>query len=158
MIYLIDGYNLLFSSIQTSNDFRSQREDLIFYLQKNFASKALSGLLIFDGSHKRDEESGRNYQSPLEIIYTPKGQTADCFILEKIELTKNRKAITVITNDAGLKRQARAFGAHVQGSDAFIEWIQKKTPTKEKEFKESPKNIEKLLKIFEDRFREDKET
>jgi uncharacterized protein len=157
VIYLIDGYNLLFSSIQSSKDFRSQREELILYLQNKFASKGLSGLLIFDGSHRREEESGRNYTSPLEIIYSPKGQTADSFILEKIELTKNRKAITVITNDAGLIRQARGFGANVQGSDTFIKSLHKNAPKKEKEFRESPKNIEKLLKIFEERFREDKE-
>lgn len=109
-------------------------------------------MLVFDGFHRGDEESGRGYESPLEIVFTPKGLNADSFILEKITLTKNRKDIRVVTNDAGLTRQARSLGAHVQKNQAFVDYLKaKKKTAPEKNTVDSAKNKERLQKIFEDR-------
>jgi predicted RNA-binding protein with PIN domain len=155
--YILDGYNILFHHIDSPKAFADQREDLIHYLQMRFALLGLKGLLIFDGSHRREEISGRAYRSPLEIVYTPKGQNADSYILEQIELAKNPKDITLVTNDAGLKRQARALRAHVQSNKDFIIFLKQTHPKKEKHIQETPKNMERLLKIFEDRFRQKEE-
>lgn len=157
MNYILDGYNILFQLIESPKTFSNQREDLIQYLQLRFAALKLQGLLIFDGSHRRDEISGRTYRSPLEIVYTPKGQNADSYILELIELAKNPKDITLVTNDSGLKRAARSLRAHVQSNENFIVFLSKSSPKKEKCSQESPKNIERLLKIFESRFHREEE-
>ena len=151
MKYLIDGYNLLFTSMGSSKEFATQRQDLIHYLQMRFAALGLNGMLIFDGSHRREEESGRSYQSPLEIIYTPKGQNADSFMIEHIECAKNPKDMTLVSNDAGLRRQARSLGAHVQTNQDFVTFLHKPSHTVkgEKPQMETPKNIERLLKLFE---------
>ncbi len=151
MLYLIDGYNVLFSYLDSKKKFANQRALLIQYFQEKFALLHLSGLLVFDGSHKRDEESGLGYKSPLEIAYTPKGQNADSYIVEKLTLSKNPKEITVVTNDKGLERHARAQKAHVQTSQSFIQFLEKKSQkkTKEKNFKETPFHLNRLLKIFE---------
>lgn len=125
---------------------------MIQYLKDLFEKLDLGGLLIFDGSHKRDEESGRGYQSPLEIIYTPKGLSADLYILEILECQNNKRAVTLVTNDEGLKRQARALGVNVKSCEDFIHFLERKKP-KQKSFeviKESKHNFERLLKIFED--------
>lgn len=154
MHYLIDGYNVLFS-LEDAINLQRGREDLIEFLSLKFRSLNLSGVLVFDGSHRRDEESGRNYASPLEIAFSPRGQNADSYIVEQIEREKNPKDVTVITNDTGLKRRARALGAHVQSTKAFLRFLEKKSTKEPKEkdsFKESPKNLERLLQIFEDRF------
>ncbi len=108
-------------------------------------------MLVFDGFHRGNEESGRGYESPLEIVFTPKGQSADAFILEKVELTKNRKDVRVVTNDEGLTRQARSLGAQVQTNHAFVKYLaSKKKILPEKKSVDTPKNKERLQKIFED--------
>lgn len=156
MHYLLDGYNILFTCLDDSKDFSKTRASLISYLQKSFKSLKLSGLLVFDGFHRQDEESGRGYESPLEIMYSPKGQTADSFIVEQISLSKNPKDVKVVTNDAGLTRRARSLGAHVQKNHEFLKVLEKgkKKGNNEKDVAESPRAKDRLQKIFEDRYRD----
>lgn len=153
MIYIVDGYNLLFFVLESKHDFATQRQSLINYLQKRFSSLHLKGMLIFDGAHRKEEESGLSYKSPLEIVYTPKGQNADSFIVEILSLSKNPKQITVVTNDKGLTRHARSMHAPVLTNQAFIQFLQKKgqKSVREKNIADSPKNIERLQNIFESR-------
>ena len=129
---------------------------MIHYFQTCFSDLELSGFLIFDGSHKKDEQSGKVYKSPLEITYTPQGQTADCYILEMISYQKNKKSITLVTNDSGLKRQARGYGVKVLSCEHFIDFLErkKKPSSSVKEVKDSPHQIQRLLQIFEKKFQD----
>ncbi len=149
-MYLLDGYNLIFSLFQEEGSISKKREQLVSDLQKMFRKLQLKGVLVFDGAHRREEESGRGYQSPLEIVYTPKGQTADSAILEILTLSSNPKEITLVTRDKGLIRQARAKGCHVQSPQQFVQFLEKRKqkPQEEKQVKETKQNIERLLKIF----------
>jgi predicted RNA-binding protein with PIN domain len=156
MRYLIDGYNLIFSQIESKESLQTLRQRVIQELQKLFAKKGISGTLVFDGAHRRDEESGLSYSSPLTIAYAPKGQSADEYILERVETSKRPKELTVVTNDKGLIRHAKAAGACVMGNQDFLFWLhKKKTRKKAIEPKETKANFERLLKIFEQRFLED---
>ncbi len=128
------------------------------WVKREFKRMSLHGIIVFDGSHRRDEESGLSYPSPMELAFTPKGQSADENILEKIEALKNRKNATVVTNDLGLKRQASAFGAKTMSNDEFLEWLLKravKKKVKRLPIKDSPREIERLTKIFEERLLKD---
>lgn len=152
MYYMIDGYNLIFSLIESKDSLQALRQKIILALQKKFAAKKISGMLVFDGAHRRDEESGLSYSSPLTIAYAPKGVTADQYIVEQIELAKNPKLITVVTNDRGLASHAKSAGAKVQGNNPFIRWLHKRKKKAEApEPKETAHNIDRLLKIFEKR-------
>lgn len=156
MYYLIDGYNLIFSLIESKESLQTLRQKVIRSLQKQFAKRGISGTLVFDGAHRRDEESGLSYSSPLIIAYAPKGQSADDYIVEWIEAAKNPKQITVVTNDRGLAMHAKSHGAKAQSNDLFIDWLRKrKKKGKETEPKDSQQNIERLLKIFEEKLKEE---
>ena len=120
MYYLIDGYNRIFSMIESKDSLQTLRVKIIAALQKRFTVKKIHGMLVFDGAHRRDEESGLTYSSPLIIAYAPKGQTADEYIVQQIQLAKNSKLITVITNDKGLARHAKYEEENGQGNRAFI--------------------------------------
>lgn len=157
-MYFIDGYNLIFSLIHTKENLQVMRQKVILYLQKKFAARHISGLLVFDGTHRRGEESGLSYPSPLIVAYAPKGQSADEYIVEQIEIAKGPKTITVVTNDRGLAMHAKSFGAKVQNNEAFIQWLKKKKTHKSMtEPKETEENIKRLEKIFEERLRRDLE-
>jgi len=154
MYYLIDGYNLIFSLIESKEKLQTLRKQVIQALQKQFARRKISGMLVFDGSHRRDEESGLSYSSPLIVAYAPKGQSADEYIVESIEVSKNPKQIIVVTNDKGLARHAKSAGAQVQLNHEFIQWLQKrKRLTSTVEPKETKQNIDRLLKVFEERLK-----
>lgn len=156
MIYLLDGYNILFFYENSKSSFTNTRNNLIFSLQNKFKELHLTGCLIFDGAHRRDEESGRTYSNPLEIIYTPKGQNADSYIIERIRMMKNPKEVTLVTNDQGLIRQANACKAHVQSVEKFFHFLERKSkkPRDTKTEKETPHNLARLLKIFLSRLEE----
>jgi predicted RNA-binding protein with PIN domain len=158
MYYLIDGYNLIFSLIESKESLQTIRSQVIQTLKKQFAQRKIAGMLVFDGAHRREEESGLSYPSPLVVAYAPKGQSADSYIVEKIEIAPNPKLITVITNDKGLHRHAKSAGAKVQENEEFIQWLKKRKKTdSKKEPKETKQNIDRLLKIFEERFEKGEE-
>jgi predicted RNA-binding protein with PIN domain len=158
MTYYIDGYNLLFRLVDSRISLQKQRLSIIRFLQKQFVHFKNKGLLIFDGAHRSDEESGRSYPSPLEVVYTPRGQSADAYILEKLESIKKTSSITVVSDDNHLTRSARALGAHAQSNVAFLNFLEKKrsqrTEKKIKEPVDSKQNIDRLLKIFEKRLKD----
>ena len=153
MIYLIDGYNLLF--LFTSKDsLKKQRNLLIEKIQKLFCEKNLLGILVFDGANRENEESGFAYASPLEIVYTPKRKSADEWIVDKIESSKKRSDFIVVTDDAGLKKNVRHLGANVMSREDFLLFIFKQKSLQDlskKEVKESSRSFERLLKIFTER-------
>jgi predicted RNA-binding protein with PIN domain len=158
MYFFIDGYNLLFHEIEERSSLQKSREKLIDQLHQAFSELHLKGTVVFDGSRRRDEESGLSYQSPLEIVYAPKGQSADAYIVEQLELTENRKTITVVTNDKGLTRHAKAARTHTLTNRAFLNWLIEKAEakkTKRRTPKESPQQVERLTKIFEQRLLDD---
>ena len=158
MIYYVDGYNLLFRLADSRTSLRKQRTSIIRFLQNQFVHLKSKGLLIFDGAHRPDEESGLSYPSPMELAFTPKGQSADENILDRVEMLSNRKNATVVTNDQGLKRQAGAFGAKTMSNDAFLKWLLKRASKKKAKrlpAKDSPQQIERLTKIFEEKLKKD---
>lgn len=158
MYYYIDGYNLIFSLIDSKESLQTLRQKVIRSLQKQFSNRKISGTIVFDGAHRRDEESGLSYSSPLIIAYAAKGQTADSYIVEQIELSPNPKEITVVTNDKGLSLHAKSAGAKAQNNDLFIAWLyKKKKKGKSIEPKETQSNIDRLLKIFEERLKNDED-
>lgn len=158
MLYILDGYNLLFTLTESAQPLAQQRQKIIHFLQKKFASFRMDGILVFDGRVRQGEESGRSYPSPLEVIYTPKGQSADQFIIERIESSQNPRQITVVTNDRGLIANSRPFGTKVISNAEFIEWLlsrKKKNPEQKAHIADSKQNIERLLIIFEKRLNEE---
>lgn len=156
MYFFIDGYNLLFTALESKLPLQKQRNHFVVWMQSEFTNGKLQGTIVFDGAHRREEESGLSYPSPLIVAYTPKGQSADEYIVEQLEATQNCKIITVVTNDAGLKRHARAAGAKTQSNSDFLEWLikrAKKKRPKNRPFRETDHQISRLAQIFEERFK-----
>ena len=158
MIYLIDGYNLLFRLFHSEKKFEAQREVIIDFIQEKASLLNIYMHLIFDGYKQNQELSNISYFDNLKVIYTSKGQTADDYILEQIFLSKTPAEILVITSDNTLKRKAKEMHAQTKSIDSFISWLSKKESLIKKSmyldednYLDTQKNIERLLKIFEDK-------
>ena len=150
-MYFLDGYNLLFTCFHSNHPLSSQRDAFIKWLQERFSSRRIQGALIFDGDRNRKGESGRTYSSPLEIIYTSHHESADAYILEKLEGNARRSEITVVTNDRHLSRGVRALGTKTLKNEAFLAWLQEKAlnpPDEKPNFKETDRHFQRLLKLW----------
>ncbi len=121
----------------------------------------MKGTVVFDGSHQPDEQSGLSYKSPLVIAYSHQGQTADQYILEKLEVAKTPSELTIVTNDKGLSMHARNYGAKSMTIPEFLAQIKKKHHQKKGVVAEkkpsaiSERELNRLLKIFEERLDEE---
>lgn len=144
MHYFIDGYNLYFRLPDKKRSLEEGRSQIIAALK----SVKLSLTIVFDGG--QDDRPERAYKGALAIVYTAKGQSADSYILDEISWVKNPKNYTVVTSDKKLAAEARASGACSQTIAAFLTLLEKKhaVKTAEKPFKDSTKNLERLLKLF----------
>lgn len=152
MHYWIDGYNLLFYLPKTLGSFEEKRRFLITQIEKQVELLSLSVTIVFDASDPAQNHDTRMHLHSLEIIYTHPGKSADDAILEAVELSKTPSQISVVTSDKGLSTKAKALGAKILPLSEFFLFLQKKqkrkTSTKSFSFKDSPWEIERLLKIF----------
>jgi predicted RNA-binding protein with PIN domain len=159
MYFLIDGYNLLFSFLADRTSFEVQREGLLIWMQKQFDDLNLTGIVVFDGGHQMPYECEISYQSPLEIAYTPKGQTADAYIVERLSYFSNTgtQTASVVTNDKGLIGHCRTYSPQMMSNESFVQWLMKKSKkiqvSKKKVLKESSFQVDRLTRIFEEKLR-----
>jgi predicted RNA-binding protein with PIN domain len=157
VFYFLDGYNILFNLTDSDSSLSTQRQKIIHFFRRRFALFKIEGMLVFDGRVRRGEESGRAYSRSLEVIYTPKGQSADHYIISCIEISEKPRQITVVTNDRGLIANAKSLGTKAIGNEEFIQWLlnRKKKPVAVKpEIADTKQNIQRLLAIFEKRLYE----
>ncbi|MES2199491.1 MAG: NYN domain-containing protein [Chlamydiota bacterium] len=158
MQYWIDGYNLLFRIPHLQGSLEEKRKQLILDLNDLAKKSKLSFVLVFDANDKdRSLDSRSNYDA-LEIIYTTSKKTADEAILERVEAVRHPATVCVVSSDKGLTSQVRALGAQVLSLSEFCLFLDKKRMKKQNlrigsECQDSPKEMDRLLKIFEDRFR-----
>lgn len=156
MQYWIDGYNLLFRIPHLQGSLEEKRRKLILDLNSLAKKSQLCFVLIFDANDKERSLDSRSNFDSLEIIYTTSKKTADEAILEKVSTVRHPATICVVSSDKGLTSQVRYLGAQVLSLSEFCFFLDKKQWKKKKlraeiECQESPKEMDRLLKIFEER-------
>ncbi|NGX28783.1 MAG: hypothetical protein K940chlam1_00970 [Candidatus Anoxychlamydiales bacterium] len=163
MLYLIDGYNLLFRFFHSEKKLETQRNLAIKFLQEKTSLLKINAHLIFDAHNQDIETPSFTSSKTLKIIYTPKGQTADDYILERIFLSKTPSQIMVITSDRSLQNKAKDLNARTQSIDDFIDQLYlnetkaKKAHRKleEETLQDTKYDIQRLLKIFEEKLKDE---
>lgn len=155
MHYLVDGYNLLFF-LKKSDPFQKNRDFLIDSLNELAKNQRSAITLVFDGDYEWGDQSGLAYFSHLLVAFSPKNQTADEYILEKISYSSTPSLYTVVSEDQGLLRSAKSLSARTKSIESFLHWLKKcnKTSDEEKPQKENEIHLERLRKIFEKRLQD----
>ena len=159
MYFLIDGYNLLFRIHGASGQsLEKRRESLIETLNQELVSFKGNISVVFDSSEQiRDFPQSAKLKN-LDVVYAPKGQTADAYIIELAEQCRSPKMVTVVTSDGGLARQCQHIGTQTVSIEEFIAYVikkRKKSPKDKPVYKESNAEIERLIKIFEEKLKGD---
>ncbi|MBS0628705.1 MAG: NYN domain-containing protein [Verrucomicrobia bacterium] len=157
MSFLIDGYNFLFRiEGLKKGSLKKRRIHFIQILDQELSCFKASVFIIFDSSQQLHPYAQCAHYEHLDVLYSPKGQSADEYILELISISRTPKTLTVITSDTGLARQCHAMGAHTLSIEDFMLLVVrkgKKGICRPLCFQESPAEMERLLKEFEKRLR-----
>jgi predicted RNA-binding protein with PIN domain len=124
-------------------------------LQNHFYNSRNKVILVFDGHGKN--KSLKNIEVKFASTdITPTYDDADKLIKSIIDRSRNKKLLTIITSDNGIKLYARDSGCNVWSSRSFWSELKRKKTRKEdllRESNEKPQvvtkgEIEYLLKEF----------
>ena len=147
MHVFIDGYNAIFSSHEPDIDLKEARELFLKQL-KTIKSLSKNTTVVFDA---KNLHFSKIESDSLVVVYTEKNQSADTYILEQIELTKQKGQILVVSNDRELKQKAQTLGAKTQSFSKFYKSLRNKTSKKEEKPTSHPHELGRYLNIFEKR-------
>ncbi len=157
MHYWIDGYNLLFRITKNYREMKENERKLLLALNRSMILLKYQVTIVLDGREKDPAEALRKNLDSLTLIYTPHHQTADDYIIQAITHSSSQE--TVVSSDMELLRKAKQLGAHTLTVEKFLSQIvkqkKKKSPAPPKEIQETDSNLQRLLKIFEDKLREE---
>jgi predicted RNA-binding protein with PIN domain len=139
MHYLIDGYNLLFRSVDVDKrSLQSSRIAMVRNINEHVADLGLDVTVIFD-SKVNSSEISRGHYDHLQIIFTYSGVSADDYILQWVERSPRPNFETVVTSDKDLALKARHLGAKTVPISTFVQWLNKKgAKQKKKSFEFRP--------------------
>jgi predicted RNA-binding protein with PIN domain len=127
---IIDGYNLLWSIQNRSEDFESISDvQLCRIVSRYLKLTREKGQIVFDGIGPPDK-SGFNNVSNLEIFFSGLAADADTVIENKIRANTAPKRLTVVSSDQRLRKAAQARKAISVKSEVFWDNIQKQLSRK----------------------------
>lgn len=158
MHYWLDGYNLLFRLTKNYKALRQNERKILLALNEAIVRLGYLVTVILDGREKDPPEALRRNLGSLALIYTPIHQTADEYILEMIGEAAHPGEQTVVSSDLELLGKAKQKGAKGMTVEQFLAKLTKKKKRVEegdKEFKETEKHLQRLLKIFEEKLEEE---
>jgi predicted RNA-binding protein with PIN domain len=132
MPFIIDGYNLLHSIHQTSEDWDSVGDiRLCHIVSRYFKLIDEKGVIVFDGKGPPDKNRFENIER-LEVLFTGLKTDADTVIENKIQSNSAPKNLTIISSDRRIRRAARMRKAISLKSEEFWESICKRLRNKRK--------------------------
>ncbi len=131
MLYLIDGYNLLFRFKTKKESLQTARDFLLHSLGRLIKDYELKATIVFDSSfdlaHLFPSKSER---PPLEVIFCPKGMSADDYLIEMIGYQSKKIALTLVTSDRELKQRAKEYRIPVLSIEALMDTFSAKARAK----------------------------
>ncbi|MBI4719633.1 MAG: NYN domain-containing protein [Chitinivibrionia bacterium] len=138
---LIDGYNVIHADDAMRRllepDSERARAELVERLGRYVQRKQMQVTIVFDGTG-RMLDSASILPGKLQIVFSRGNQTADELIVSMLEDAANPREFVVVTSDnAGIGKAARALGASVMSSNAFLERLSPRSGHR-KELEEKP--------------------
>lgn len=159
--YWVDGYNLLFRIEKSYLSLKANKQKFLLTLANIAQTFNYSITVVFDGKQKNQIDAHQENLGCLALVYTASEQTADDYILERLQEKKHLSTQIVVSSDLKLLKKVHSLGARTQTIEAFLNQIAKKKQ-KTKSLSSSLKNqsdsyfeIERLKKIFENKLNQE---
>jgi predicted RNA-binding protein with PIN domain len=132
MPFIIDGYNLLHSIDQTSEDWDAVGDiRLCHIISRYFHLIDAKGVIVFDGKGPPEKSRFENIER-LEVLFTGLKTDADTVIENKIQSNSAPKNLTIVSSDRRIRRAARMRKATSLKSEEFWEAACKRLKQKRK--------------------------
>ncbi len=136
MIYLVDGYNVIFSAGLRREELAESRELLYKFAERYKPDRII---IVFDG------KLGVCGDKPSMAVFT-KGISADEYIKNYVRNSKKPGEIVVVTNDRAVISYVKNFGAKTMSPWKFIQGPLRKKGEKELSEMEEEKLKKELLR------------
>lgn len=140
MHYFIDGYNLLFRLLHGSENLQSQREAIIYDLNRKISLVKIDVSIVFDSTFQMGGRTRTHYDQ-LEILFTAEGETADEYIMDEIKNHAHPQQETVVTSDKKLAWRVRNRSAHTETVEEFILWLNRAYKNKLRQLKKEKHKV-----------------
>jgi predicted RNA-binding protein with PIN domain len=150
--YIIDGYNLLHAVPSLKNmltrDAVGAREQLVALIARQTIKRKFRCTVVFDGTPQSGAPPPAQH-SPVHVVHSG-GASADSYIRNMIEKSKQRAGLVVVSSDHEILNHARACSCTTYTSKFFSLWLfENEDAGEEKEQASLSKNeVEAWLKIF----------
>lgn len=112
---LVDGYNIINAwsalALFKEEDMEHAREKLIELLSSYQMYKGIKLILVFDAHLVKGGLESRTFNSPVEVVFTREGETADSFIERLVYELSEKCKLTVATSDWEEQRIVLGKGA-----------------------------------------------
>ena len=142
MLYIIDGYNLMFKKLRASEELAKQRTDLIEEIERMVSVAGMDVTIVFD-SYYHPGESSRHHFRSVEVIFTDEKEIADDKILKLIRGLPSPQNVTVVTSDKKLAWFARRKSAHTLAVDEFLDLLSRRYKNKLSQTKKEKHSCQK---------------
>lgn len=133
-LLIVDGYNVLFADEELEQmsriDLGSARQRLTERLQNYASYRNCRIVLVFDGYRAKGNPGQKEDGTPVQIVYTREGQTADAYIESLAVQIGSNYNVRVVTSDAlvqlssfrsGLLRlSAREFWQELERTQGYM--------------------------------------
>ena len=143
ILYLIDGYNLLYALPEMpAGSWQQKREHLLVLLKQRRPQGNNPITVVFDS---RDGMGDQMQEKDLTVIFTA-GETADDRISAMVRKAPNPRILVVVSNDLGIRTLVRGTGAKFLSATDFLKAAP--TPAKPNRTSRSSEQAEEITEEF----------
>ena len=125
MLYLIDGYNLLFRILHKGEEVKKARDEMIVNLGRKVTFSSLKAILVFDSTYQEGLQTEKK-EGDLVVVFTNEGQTADDWIVHAVKESEDKANTCIVTTDKRLAKQVRLKGAQTLSCEEFLAYLAKR--------------------------------
>jgi predicted RNA-binding protein with PIN domain len=131
MLYLIDGYNLLFQMgvlhghHAGSPALQKARNALLGMLRGALAEEARHVTVVFDAARAAPGATEVQDYHGIQVRFAIHQEQADDLIEQLIRQDSAPRQLTVVSDDHRLQKAARHRHCHVLGCGAFLDWLER---------------------------------
>lgn len=155
MLYLIDGYNLIFCTPFRASTLEKMREKAINFLTAHLDHKKHQVVIVFDGQVHKNTPFNSSHLGNIKVVFSYEGESADDEMIHILERQKNCRNTTLISSDLRVKRVAEQLGSKTLLIDDFLNLVEKQGENSlsqaTKDTMTDDENAQ-MVKLFEERF------
>jgi len=131
MLYLIDGYNLLYAMTlvkkrMAPDGLEKARQNLLGVLHGSFGTESANVTVVFDAAHAPPGAPPEADYHGIRVRFAIGMATADEFIELLIRKASAPRHLTVVSDDHRIKDAARRKHCVVMGCDAFLQELERR--------------------------------